>query len=290
MAAPRTNVKVALDWTPNTIHSGLFLAKETGIYEKHGLEVELLSPGPDYDKTPARRLQDGEVDLQSGKMQLRAIYAILQRDASAIVSTKLSKISELGDGKVYGSYNARYEDDIVKVMIKADRGNPDGVKLERQEGKLSLFTSLKESKVDATWIFLPWEGVEAALDGVTLHAFRTEDYGIPYGYSPVIAYNASSSKLSEDVLSNFVAATMEGYQQAMNDVELAVRTLAGHCDPPRSEEFLRRSQQAINESYSDGSTLGRMSTQRWKTWVDWLHDHGLLGDEHVDVERLFKNP
>ncbi|KAK0326787.1 hypothetical protein LTR82_002630 [Friedmanniomyces endolithicus] len=302
MAAPRTNVKVALDWTPNTIHSGLFLAKETGIYEKHGLEVELLSPGPDYDKTPARRLQDGEVDLaicpsesciayqQSGKMQLRAIYAILQRDASAIVSTKLSKISELGDGKVYGSYNARYEDDIVKAMIKANRGNPDGVKLERQEGKLSLFDSLKESKVDATWIFLPWEGVEAALDGVTLHAFRTEDYGIPYGYSPVIAYNASSSKLSEDVLSNFVAATMEGYQQAMNDVELAVRTLAGHCDPPRSEEFLRRSQQAINESYSDGSTLGRMSTQRWKTWVDWLHDHGLLGDEHVDVERLFKNP
>ncbi|KAK0270109.1 hypothetical protein LTR35_014357 [Friedmanniomyces endolithicus] len=297
MAAPRTNVKVALDWTPNTIHSGLFLAKETGIYEKHGLELSSSHQDQTTTKRPpgvskmARWICESCIAYQqSGKMQLRAIYAILQRDASAIVSTKLSKISELGDGKVYGSYNARYEDDIVKAMIKANRGNPDGVKLERQEGKLSLFDSLKESKVDATWIFLPWEGVEAALDGVTLHAFRTEDYGIPYGYSPVIAYNASSSKLSEDVLSNFVAATMEGYQQAMNDVELAVRTLAGHCDPPRSEEFLRRSQQAINESYSDGSTLGRMSTQRWKTWVDWLHDHGLLGDEHVDVERLFKNP
>ncbi|KAK1075245.1 hypothetical protein LTR33_009589 [Friedmanniomyces endolithicus] len=302
MAAPRTNVKVALDWTPNTIHSGLFLAKDTGIYEKHSLDVELLSPGPDYDKTPARRLQDGEVDLaicpsesciayqQAGKMQLRAIYAILQRDASAIVSSKLSRISELGNGKVYGSYNARYEDEIVKAMIKTDGGNPGGVKLERQEGKLSLFTSLKEAKVDVTWIFLPWEGVEATLDGITLNAFRTQDYGIPYGYSPVIAYNASSSKLSEDVLSKFVAATMEGYQQAMNDVDLAVRTLAKNCDPPRSEEFLRRSQQAINESYSDGSTLGRMSTQRWKTWVDWLHEQGLLGGDCVDVERLFKNP
>ncbi|KAK0937533.1 hypothetical protein LTR29_010866 [Friedmanniomyces endolithicus] len=302
MAGPKTAVKVALDWTPNTIHSGLFLAKQSGIYEKHGLEVELLSPGPDYDKTPARRLQDGEVDLaicpsesciayqQSGKMQLCAIYAILQRDASAIVSTRLSKISELGNGKVYGSYNARYEDDVVKAMIKADGGNADGVKLERQQGKLSLFTSLKDAKVDATWVFLPWEGVEATLDGVTLHSFRTEDYGIPYGYSPVIAYNASSTKLSEDVLSKFVAATIEGYQQAMDGVDLAVRTLATHCDPPRSEEFLRRSQQAINESYSDGSALGQMSTQRWKTWVDWLHEQGLLGGERVDVERLFKNP
>ncbi|KAK0313486.1 hypothetical protein LTR01_001742 [Friedmanniomyces endolithicus] len=302
MAGPKTAVKVALDWTPNTIHSGLFLAKQSGIYEKHGLEVELLSPGPDYDKTPARRLQDGEVDLaicpsesciaykQSGKMQLCAIYAILQRDASAIVSTRLSKISELGNGKVYGSYNARYEDDVVKAMIKADGGNADGVQLERQQGKLSLFTSLKDAKVDATWVFLPWEGVEATLDGVTLHSFRTEDYGIPYGYSPVIAYNASSTKLSEDVLSKFVAATIEGYRQAMDGVDLAVRTLATHCDPPRSEEFLRRSQQAINESYSDGSALGQMSTQRWKTWVDWLHEQGLLGGERVDVERLFKNP
>ncbi|KAK0251863.1 hypothetical protein LTR91_002046 [Friedmanniomyces endolithicus] len=302
MAAPNIVVKVALDWTPNTIHSGLFLAKASGIYEKHGLEVELLSPGPDYDQTPARRLQDGEVDLaicpsesciayqQSGKMQLCAIYAILQRDASAIVSTRLSKISELGNGKVYGSYNARYEDDVVKAMIKADGGNADGVKLERQQGKLSLFTSLKDAKVDATWVFLPWEGVEATLDGVTLHSFRIEDYGIPYGYSPVIAYNASSTKLSEDVLSKFVAATIEGYRQAMDGVDLAVRTLATHCDPPRSEEFLRRSQQAINESYSDGSALGQMSTQRWKTWVDWLHEQGLLGGERVDVERLFKNP
>ncbi|TKA75838.1 hypothetical protein B0A55_04381 [Friedmanniomyces simplex] len=302
MAAPNTSIKVALDWTPNTIHSGLFLAKDTGIYEKRGLDVELLSPGPDYDKTPAKRLQDGEVDLaicpsesciayqQSGKMQLCAIYAILQRDASAIVSTKLSKISELGDGKIYGSYNARYEDDVVKAMIKKDGGDADGVKLERQQGKLSLFQSLREGHVDATWVFLPWEGVEAELDGVKLNVFRTEDYGVPYGYSPVIAYNASSSKLDKGVLSSFVTGTVEGYRQAMENLDLAVQVLGKHCSPPRSEEFLQRSQQAINDSYSDGSTLGKMSTQRWKTWVDWLSDQGMLGGDRLDVKQLFKNP
>ena len=63
MANTKTTIKSALDWTPNTIHSGLFIAKETGVYEQRGLEVELLSPGPDYTRTPAKRLEDGEVDL-----------------------------------------------------------------------------------------------------------------------------------------------------------------------------------------------------------------------------------
>ncbi|KAK3072231.1 hypothetical protein LTR53_007179 [Teratosphaeriaceae sp. CCFEE 6253] len=302
MALPKISIRVALDWTPNTIHSGLFLAKATGIYDKHGLDVELLSAGPDYGKTPARRLQDGEVDLaicpsesciayqQSGKMPLRAIYAILQRDASAIVSTKLSKISELGDGKVYGSYNARYEDDVVRAMIRHDGGGADGVKLERQQGKLSLFQSLREGRVDATWIFMPWEGIEAELDGVKLNIFRAGDAGIPYGYSPVIAHDALSAKPSGDVLRKFCAATEEGYRVAMEDVTQAVNVLSRHCDPPRSEEFLPRSQQAINEYYSDGSTPGQMSSQRWRTWVEWLSGQGLLGSDSVDVEQLFMNP
>lgn len=65
MATPKTPVKVALDWTPNTIHSGMLIACEAGIYENRGLTVELLSPGPHYTKTPAKQLEDGEVDLVS---------------------------------------------------------------------------------------------------------------------------------------------------------------------------------------------------------------------------------
>ena len=32
----------------------------------------------------------------------------------------------------------------------------------------------------------PWEGVEAERKGVKLNAFRLQDSGIPYGYSPVV--------------------------------------------------------------------------------------------------------
>lgn len=39
---------------------------------------------------------------------------------------------------------------------------------------------------DATWVFMPWEGVLARRAGVELHAFNPEAY-LDYGYSPVVA-------------------------------------------------------------------------------------------------------
>ena len=34
-----------LDWTPNTNHSGIYVAKHKGYYDKANLDVEILQPG-----------------------------------------------------------------------------------------------------------------------------------------------------------------------------------------------------------------------------------------------------
>lgn len=296
MAPETTTIRIALDWTPNTIHSGLFIALKQGLYSASNLSVQLLPPDASYSKTPAKRLESGEVDLaicpsesciayyESGKMPLQAIYAILQRDASAIVSTKLARIGELGEGKVYGSYNARYEDGIVRAMVAKDGGKAEGVRIERQQGKLSLFEAVKKGRVDATWVFMPWEGVEAEME---LHAFRPEEYGIPYGYSPVIARNAKV-EVEDEVLRKFVKATRQGYEIAVKDPQAAVSALKDKCEPVRSEEFLRRSQESINGYYSDGSELGSMSEKRWVDWLAWLSQQKMLSTS-VDATSLFTN-
>jgi hypothetical protein len=60
-APPRTPVRIALDWTPNTNHGGLALAIQRGWFADAGLDVELLSPHADgYKATPASRLASGE--------------------------------------------------------------------------------------------------------------------------------------------------------------------------------------------------------------------------------------
>ncbi|HEX7056054.1 MAG TPA: ABC transporter substrate-binding protein, partial [Bacilli bacterium] len=40
-----TDVKVVLDWTPNTNHTGLYVAKEKGFFAEHGLNVDIIPPG-----------------------------------------------------------------------------------------------------------------------------------------------------------------------------------------------------------------------------------------------------
>lgn len=222
-------------------------------------------------------------------MHLQAIYAILQGDASAIMSTTLRSPRELGEGGVYGSYDARYEVAIVKDVVEKDGGNGEGVKIVRPNGNVSMFEAVKKGEIDATWVFVPWEGVEAELEGKEFCYFRMEDFGIEYGYSHVIARKVGEGGVDEDVLRRFVKATRLGYEAALSDVGTAMESLRAHCRPQRSVEMLSKSQERINQFYGDGSQLGTMSEERWKTWIAWLEEKKIMEPNAVEVGKLFTN-
>lgn len=230
-------------------------------------------------------------------MQLQAVYAILQDDASAIVSARFPRMGMLGEGEggVYGSYGARYEDAIVRSMVSHAGGDGGKMRVGGEE-KLGLFEALLKGDgegVDATWVFLPWEGVEAEMSGRELYSFVPGDYGVPYCYSPVIARNADASP-SGEVLRAFCRATAEGYRLAMlrENLEMAVEVVGKICEPRREEGFLRRSQERVGGFYAsrDGREggLGKMRGEKWEEWVKWLREKGLLEGE-VRVEALFTN-
>ena len=70
-------------------------------------------------------------------------------------------------------------------MIKADGGG-EGAYTELALPMLGVWNTLLKGEADATWVFMGWEGVEAELAGVALNAFKLGDFGVPYGYSPVL--------------------------------------------------------------------------------------------------------
>ena len=53
-------ITVVLDWTPNTNHTGLYVAKAEGYFQEAGLEVEIVQPPED----------GAEALVASGKAQL----------------------------------------------------------------------------------------------------------------------------------------------------------------------------------------------------------------------------
>ncbi|MBZ9779791.1 ABC transporter substrate-binding protein [Psychroflexus sp. CAK8W] len=297
---------LALDWTPNTIHTGFFVALEKGFYSDLNLDVHLRSPQVDsYESTPAKLLANKDVDFAIApsesvisyqtlpdKPNLMAIAAILQEDTSAIVTLKTSGIDHMKqlDGKKYASYDARFEDTIISQMIKNDGGEGKHIKITPE--KLGIWDTLLKGEADATWVFMPWEGVEAQRKGVELNVFQLQEYDIPYGYSPVLLSHPEILEEKQKAMINFLAATAKGFQWAAEIPDEAAELLLPHVDN-KDMEFLKESQRYISKYYlTDTNQWGEMKAERWNSFVHWLAENKLIDKDEknqLDQQLLFTN-
>ncbi len=294
-----TELEVALDWTPNTNHTGLYVAQAEGYYEERGLSVTLRSPAEDgYETTPAKRVATGESTLAIAPSEsaisyhthpdypsLTAIAAVCQRDTSAIVTLSDSGLERPAalDGRVYASYDARFEDHIVEQLIRNDGGEGD-IEITTP-AKLGIWNTLLEGKADATWVFMPWEGLEAERDGIGLHAFLLDEYDVPYGYTPLLLANPETINQASETLEAFLEATAAGYELAATEPAAAARILAETADRfgPSDAEFLIESQRRLAPAVcTEDGQWGVMEGDRWERFVEWLAEEGIL--QTVDGE------
>ena len=280
---------IALDWTANTNHTGFFVAKKKGFYQELGLDVELLTPDMDnYRVTPAKKVELGEADLalcpfesivsyrtKEKAFDAVAIAAIFREDLSAIVTLEKSGLSRPKDldGTVYASYQARYEDEIVRQMIKNDGGKGDFKVVYPK--KLGIWETIINQKYDATWIFLNWEGIQAKNKGVVLNAFKMADYNIPYGYSPVIMASESVVLQDKGRYSNFLKATKKGYLFAQENTRAAVDCIAPFVSEQDKDIDLIQSQEFTSPYYGTSENWGILEKVKVESYLNWLNQHGL---------------
>src|SRR6478672_5656716 len=93
-------VTVVLDWTPNTNHTGLYVAKEKGYFKEQGLDVEIIQPGQTgADQLIASGKADFGVSYQESITQARvqgvplvSIAAIIQHNTSGFASPAAKNI------------------------------------------------------------------------------------------------------------------------------------------------------------------------------------------------------
>lgn len=296
-------LKIALDWTPNINHVGLFIAKELGFYKDHDIDLDIVNPMDDnYSLTPGKKLELDVADFAIAPFETVislnnkynvvdavAVYTVLQEDLSSIASLKSSnlRLPKDLDGKVYASYKARYEDHIVKEMIK-NNGGTGHIKITYPD-KLGIWNTLLEGKADATWIFDNWEGVEAKTKGIELNNFTLRDFGIPYGYSPVIICKNSSLNKHRSTYSHFVKATQKGYLYAVEHRIEAVSILNQHLtDSDKTNIDSIKSLDATAPYFGTNKNCGFMKPERVSAFLKWLVEHNLEGKQIIE-QHLFTN-
>ena len=309
-----TAIDLVLDWTPNTNHTGFYVAAAKGYYEEHGLDVTIRSPAADnYEKTPAKRVATGDATLAIGPSEsvisysthpdypsLTAIAAVCQTDKSAIVTPAESDIDRPADldGCRYASYDARFEDSIVAQMIRNDGG--EGSFESITPPKLGIWDTLLDGEADATWVFTPWEGLLAERDGIDLDTFGLDEYDIPYGYTPVLLARPETIDGDAERLGTFLDATARGYRFAAAEPVTAADLLRAEASGMDADdpEFLRESQRRVAEAYlTDDDAWGVMDIERWAAFIDWLAAEEILATldgesiraEDLPAETLFTN-
>lgn len=297
-------ISIALDWTPNTQHTGFYVAQARGLYRAAGLDVRLIAADQgSFAHTPARAVLDGQVTLAiapaesviNARAQLQgptpiAVATLAQTETSAVVTLAASgreRPRDL-DGCLYASYGAPFECQIVAEMVRADGGR--GEFTETHPPRLGVWRALQEGEADAAWLVLPWEGLEAELRGIVLNVFAPHESGVPYGYASLLLAHPRLLADEPEALRAFLQASAAGFRRAATSPDEAATLLREQADHPTLSDasFVQRSQRRIAPAYlTPDGRWGLMERARWQRFADWLQERRISAA--VEVDRLFSN-
>lgn len=295
-------ITVVLDWTPNTNHTGIFVAREKGYFEQAGLTVEVVQPpegGAEALVASGKAqfgvsFQDSLAPAFAGEniLPVTAVAAIVQHNTSGIVSRAGEGMhTPKGlEGKKYATWDLDVEKATIRDVMKADGGNFDLVECIPSTVTDEV-SALQSKSVDAIWIFYGWAGVacEVAQLETDYFAFADIDPVFDY-YTPVLIGNNAWLEENPDTAKAFMKALSDGYTYAVENPQDAADILMKAAPELQSNsELVYASQQYLSAAYTaDAERWGVFDADRWSAFYNWLNENDLL-ESKIDPLYGFTN-
>lgn len=290
-------VTLVLDWTPNTNHTGLYVAKEKGFFKEQGLDVDIIQPGSTgADQLVASGKAEFGVSAQESLTQARvqgvplvSIAAIIQHNTSGFASPIAKNIKTPKDfeGKTYGGWGSPVEKAVIDSLMKKEHADVNKVSIINA-GDADYFTMVKKN-VDFAWIYYGWTGIEAELRGEKLNMIYLTDYSkkLDY-YTPVLTTNEKMIQNDPETVKAFVKAASQGYQYAIKNPDQAADILI-KAAPDLNAKLVKKSQQWLADKYQDDAKQwGEQKLEVWQNYANWMSDNKLL-EGKFDAKKAFTN-
>lgn len=290
-------VSVVLDWTPNTNHTGLYVAKEKGYFEEEGLYVEIIMPGEaGADSIVASGQAEFGVGYQEGVTQARvqdvplvSIAAVIQHNTSGFASPAGKNIETPKDfeGKTYGGWGSPVEEAVMASIMKQENADVSKVDFVNM-GDSDFFTAVQRD-IDFAWIYYGWTGIEAELRNEDINMIYLTDYSSKLDYyTPVLTTNEEMISDDPETVEAFLAAASKGYNFAIDNPEEAAQVLIDAA-PDLDEDLVKRSQEWLASKYTDDAPRwGEQKLEVWENYAEWMFENELLESE-LDAEKAFTN-
>lgn len=284
-------ITFVLDWTPNTNHTGLYVAENLGYFEDQGLEVEIVQPpegGADALVASGRAqfgvsFQDSMAPGVAGDNALptTAVAALIQHNTSGIISRKGEGMDTPKgmEGKKYATWDGPIEVAMIQNVVEQDGG--DFSKVEMIPSTVTDEVSALESgSVDAIWIFYAWAGVKFELTGAETDYFAFKDINPVFDYyTPVVIANNEFLEEEPETAKKFLTALRDGYEYAIENPQEAADILC-EAAPELDPELVLASQEYLKDQYkAEVSQWGYIDPKRWNAFYEWLNENGLTEAE-----------
>ena len=293
-----TPVTIMLDWSPNTNHTGLYVAKDKGFFKDQGLDVQIVPPSS--QGTVEQLVATGKVAFgvsqqeqvttaQASDLPLVSLAAIIQHNTSGFASVPERNIKTAKDfeGKTYGGWGLPSEEAVLKALMQKENADFKKIKMVNI-GEADQLTLLSKD-IDTTWIFYGWTGIEAELRNQPLNMIWLKDVdpSLDY-YTPVITTGANNIKTNPDLVRRFMKATSDGYKYAIANPADAAEILIKNA-PEANPDLIRKSQAWLSPKYQgDAPRWGEQKAAVWENYAKWLVERNLL-QKMIDPAKAFSN-
>ncbi len=271
-----------LHWVTQTQFAGYYVALDRGLYEKHGLDVTILSSGPNL--TPSKNLQSGRVDViidwlpnalvrREQGAPIVQIAQIFDHSGYVLACRKdhgVEKLEDL-DGKRIGSWFVGDEENIMALLREV------GINADIYQQNFDV-TGLVRGETDCISTMRYNEYLQVLNEGMREEEITAFDFD-RLGYATLedglyVLESSLEDPQIRDRLVRFIAATIEGWEYTIEHPKEALEIVLDH-DPIGSldeHHQWRMLEQVLQLLHADRGQIGHLRPEAYQQTIKLLLD------------------
>jgi putative hydroxymethylpyrimidine transport system substrate-binding protein len=278
---PNQSATLVLDFQPNAVHAGIYLALERDFDGAEGVTLRVAPPSSSTDSVKlllAGRAQFAILDIhdlalarEKGR-DIVGVMAVVQRPLAAVVAQPgIHRPRDL-EGKRAGVTGLPSDDAVLSSIVSGDGGDPS--KVRKVSIGFQAVTALLAHRVDAATAFWNAEGVVLQARRPGIRQFKVDDFGAPPYPELVLCVKRQTLQDDRALVAATVRALRRGYQEAIADPESAVEALVERAGVKRADT--ERELDAVSPAFTEGAArYGALNTAALRAWARWEAQFGI---------------
>jgi len=280
--APNDGATLLLDFQPNAVHTGIYMAISRGYDTALGVELHVRAPSESTEAV--KLLASGRTDLaildihdlalarERGR-DLVGVMALVQTPLAAIFAQPPNRTPRDLEGKRVGVTGLPSDDAVLRSIVAGAGGDPDKVHVTTIG--FNAVRSVLTGRVAGATGFWNAEGVALRARRPEIREFRVDDFGAPAYPELVLAVTRETLQDRSSLVRASVAALARGYEEVLSDPESGVSALVEAVKGLDRAE-VQRELDEVSPSFTAGARgFGELNRPRLEAWARWERRFGI---------------